>query len=89
MTDEQASQLNDLFRALVLPLPGNTDPNGTEMGVNWTTVYGYRVGQSLQQMVAELGDRLGAIEDELGISARRHRSCTSCSAPSSPPSSCS
>lgn len=60
MTNEQAKQLDELWRYLVLPMPGNTDPNGTEMGVNWTTVYGYRLGQDIQR-------RLWAIEDKLGI----------------------
>ena len=46
-------------------MPGNTDPNGAEMGVNWTTVYGYRVGQNLQQMRPRVGARLDAIEAKL------------------------
>jgi hypothetical protein len=60
MTSDQARQLAELHAALVVPMPGNFDPNGVEMGVNWTTVYGMRVGQDIQR-------RLWAIEDALGI----------------------
>jgi hypothetical protein len=60
MTSDQARQLAELHAALVTPMPGNTDPNGIEMGVNWTTVYGYRLGQDIQR-------RLWAIEDALNI----------------------
>jgi hypothetical protein len=60
MTDHQARQLAELHAALVVPMPGNTDPNGVEMGVNWTTTYTYRLGADIQR-------RLWAIEDALGI----------------------
>jgi hypothetical protein len=60
LTDEQSQQLHDLWIAHAQPLPGNQDPNGTEMNSAWTAVYGMRVGQDIQR-------RLWAIEDALGI----------------------